>query len=106
MARQTPLCADGLARPWGVLCALPYDAFVWVLDGGPWKDELSAERVRLLLRGVEREAAWLRSLDGRFETGGEKPGHLWNAQTVISFLAAWAGLPPFTSRATWDATLG
>lgn len=94
-----------LAEPWGVLCSLPYEGFVWIVEGDAWKDQLSAERILLLLQATQRESAWLRSLDGRFEYGGEKPNHLWDAHTVIAFLAARNQLPLPNSWASWDATI-
>ncbi|WP_019008016.1 hypothetical protein [Deinococcus aquatilis] len=103
--RQTELYAEVLAQPWGVLCALPIDAQPWVFDGDGVEDRLSPERVRLLLQAVIRERDWLRSMDGRYEYRGEKPGHLWQAQTIVNWLAARHKLPVPTSQATWDSTV-
>lgn len=97
MTRQTQLYAEVLAQSRGVLCALPIDAQVWLFEDTTWKDQLSAERVESLFQAVERKSTWLRSLDGRYEDGGEKPGHLWEAGTVVRWLAARAGLPAPTS---------
>lgn len=105
MARLTGLYRECLAHPWGVLCALPIEAQCWIYEGALIKGQLSPERIQLLLEAVTRERDWLRSMDGRYEDGGEKPGHLWEAHTVVSWLAARHGLPAPTSQITWDQTV-
>ena len=44
-------------------------------------------------------------MNGQYEDGGEKPGHLWEAHTVVSWLAARHGLPAPTSQTAWDQTV-
>ena len=54
---------------------------------------------------MTRKRDWLHSMNGQYEDGGEKPGHLWEAHTVVSWLAARHGLPAPTSQTAWDQTV-
>ncbi|WP_019010303.1 hypothetical protein [Deinococcus aquatilis] len=105
VVHQTNIYAEILSQPWGVLCALMRDAQMWLFDDSPLKDKLDNQRLLLMLQAAERESSWLQSLDGRYEYGCEKLGHLWQADTVISWLAARNGLPLPTSQAAWEDTV-
>nr|WP_119674049.1 hypothetical protein [Deinococcus sp. RM]RIY03882.1 hypothetical protein D3W47_13120 [Deinococcus sp. RM] len=102
----TSIYADLLSRPWGVLCALSYDSFVWLRLGYSPDEDLDPGRMRMVLEAIQRESAWLRTLDGRF-TGplAEKPGPPWAVHNLVTFLAARYGLRPIHSWAEWDANV-
>ncbi|WP_157451683.1 hypothetical protein [Deinococcus aquatilis] len=105
MTRLTDLYAEVLTTPWGVLCSLVNDAQMWLFEDSPLEDNLHHKRFLLLLKAAKRESSWLHSMNGRYDYGGEKPGHLWQAPTVITWLAARHNLPIPTSQATWESTV-
>lgn len=102
----TGIYADVLSRPWGVLCALAYDSFVWLRLGYSPDDDLDPTRTGMFLEAVHRESAWLRSLDGRFSGPlSDKPGFPWAVHNLVTFLAARHHLTQPTSWESWEATI-
>lgn len=102
----TGIYADVLSRPWGVLCALPSSSVVWLRLGHSPDDTPDPGRTALLLQAVQRESAWLRTLDGRFAGPlVQQPGPPWAVHTTITFLAARHGWPRPTSWRSWDDTV-
>lgn len=105
VSAATELYADLLSRPWGVLCALAYDSFIWLRLGHSPDDDLDSTRTRMFLEAVHRESAWLRTLDGRFLGPlAEKPGSPWTVHNLVTFLAARHQMPQPTSWESWEAT--
>jgi len=77
------LYSDLLSTPWGLLCALGQDSFIWLKPGRNADEPLDPHRIETLRTACSAQADLLRHLDDRL-TG--RAGESWQDATVLAFL--------------------
>lgn len=85
------LYLDVLTQPWGMLCALPYENFVWLL-ASPLDDTVYQDRVNALLRAAGEHWSVLEGLEGRFKYASNWPNSLWSGPNTLSWILARRGM--------------